>query len=81
MVICGEARGTLTVFDHLSFHKYTFEDVPLNRDIFLMSERWMDEYERAWIKTFEGGDGDPYRVGYISHAAASGSNLTLGTLA
>jgi hypothetical protein len=41
----------------------------------------MDEYERAWIKTFEGGDGDPYRVGYISHAAASGSNLTLGTLA
>lgn len=54
-------------FRHHEFRTRSFEDVPLNRDVFLMDERWLPEYEAARIEMFNGGD---YRaVGYISYAA------------
>jgi len=55
------------LFSHPFFHKYTFENIPLDEDVFLMDEKWMAEYEAAMVGMFIGG---VYPVvGYISYAA------------
>lgn len=64
-------HSTPRPFDHPSFHAYGLDGVPLGRDLFLMDEIWMIEFAREWIKTAGGQDGDPYSVGYISHASAT----------
>jgi hypothetical protein len=56
------------MFTHPKFQKYDFQDVPLDQDIFLMDEKWMVEYEQAWVEVFNGGNYE--NVGYISYAAA-----------
>ena len=58
------------MFDHSGFRKYSFHEIPLERDLFLMSEKWMVDYEKAWREVFAGSDRNPYEVGYISYAAA-----------
>jgi len=56
------------LFDHVDFDRYSFEKIPLDRDLYLMDEKWMAEYEQALLKLFNGG---PYEtVGYIAYAAA-----------
>ncbi len=55
------------MFDHADIEKYRIEEVPLDRDLFLMDEKWMADYERALLKGLAGGDWD--NVGYISYAA------------
>lgn len=46
---------------------YAFEDVPLDRDIFLMQEKWIPEYEQYIEDVYSYKNPDP--VGYISYAA------------
>jgi hypothetical protein len=57
------------LFDHPGFRKYTFEDIPIEQDIFIMDIKWAAEHEAAWIKLLDEGEQfDP--VGYIGYAAA-----------
>jgi hypothetical protein len=56
------------VFDHAYIDKYTFEEIPLDQDLYLMDEKWMREYDAALTSLLSGGDFD--NVGYISYAAA-----------
>src|SRR5262245_57642040 len=58
------------MFDNFNFRKYDFSEIPLNRDIYVMGEQWISEYERAWLEAFEGSDRSAYEVGYVSFAAA-----------
>lgn len=54
-------------FTHPQFEHFEFEAVPLNRDVYLMDEQWLPEWEGAYLKFF---DGEEYQnVGYISYAA------------
>jgi len=54
-------------FTHPQFEHLEFEAIPLNRDVFLMDEQWLPEWEAAYLDFFEGKE---YRnVGYISYAA------------
>lgn len=46
---------------------YKFEDVPLDRDIFLMQEKWIPAYEQYIEDVYLLKNPDP--VGYISYAA------------
>lgn len=55
------------MFDHFDIEKYAIEDVPLDRDLFLMDEKWMTDYERALLKGLAGGEWD--NIGYIAYAA------------
>jgi hypothetical protein len=55
------------MFEHELFTKYPFEDVPLNRDVYLMDEQWLDQYEASMVVVFNGAEYD--NVGYISYAA------------
>ncbi len=33
------------MFDHDLIEKHSFENIPLDRDLYLMDEKWMLEYE------------------------------------
>lgn len=57
------------MFDHPNFDNYSFEEIPLDRDIYLMDERWLAEYEQSMLRLFA-GEPDDEPVGYISYAAA-----------
>jgi hypothetical protein len=54
------------MFDHEDIEKYEIEDIPRDRDIFLMDEKWSVPYERALLKLLSGGEYE--YVGYISYA-------------
>lgn len=54
-------------FTHPQFQHFAFEAVPLDRDVFLMDESWLPDWEAAYLEFFEGKE---FRnVGYISRAA------------
>jgi hypothetical protein len=60
------------LFEHDNFDHYAFEDIPLNRDLFLMDEVYIKEYEDAMLALFRG---DEYKnVGCISYIAARKKN-------
>lgn len=58
------------MFEHSEIEKYRIEEVPLDRDIYLMDEKWMADYELALLKGLAGGDWD--NIGYVSYAAVRG---------
>lgn len=64
-------------FTHPCFRNFALKDIPLKRDLYLMDEVWLAEWEAEYIKLAESeGDyedegGDPYGIGYISRASAS----------
>lgn len=57
------------MFDDSDIDKYAFEEIPLDRDCFLMSEIYMKEYEEAMTKMLRGEECNPYEVGYVSPVA------------
>lgn len=56
------------MFTHERYDIYTFENTPLNRDIFIVDEVYMKEYDRMMTKFFEGADYDA--IGYVTPVAA-----------
>jgi hypothetical protein len=54
-------------FSHPEFRTYSFENLPLNRDVFLMDEQWLREYEAARIEMFNRRSDRV--VGLVSYAA------------
>lgn len=56
------------MFEHEYFDVSSFEDVPPNRDCYLMDECYLQEYEASILDVFAGKGGDP--IGYISYSAA-----------
>lgn len=56
-----------TLFSHQQFQVFPIEEVPLNRDVFLMDEQWMYAWEKSCLALFSGKKFP--NVGYISYAA------------
>jgi hypothetical protein len=42
------------VFDHPLIQIYEFEHIPVGRDLNLMDEKWMVEFEAALVKSVDG---------------------------
>lgn len=63
------------MFDHELIEKHPFEAIPLNRDLYLMDEKWMPDYEKALLTLFGGGEYNA--VGYIAYAAARAKTADL----
>lgn len=57
------------MFKREDFGRTLFENVPLGRDLYVMDEKWISDFEREWMKHFTGQDADLV-VGYISRAVA-----------
>ena len=55
-------------FSHRLFTSLGFEEVPLNTDLYLVDEKWLREWEAAWVQFVEGGEFQ--NVGYVSEAIA-----------
>jgi len=54
-------------FTHPQFEHFEFEAVPRDRDVYLIDERWIPQWENAYLDLFKG---EEFRnVGYISYAA------------
>lgn len=51
-------------FAHPDFDRFDFSEIPVNRDVCLMDECWIDDYEKALISLFEGGNYE--EIGYIA---------------
>ena len=62
------------LFENSNFDRYSLDEIPLDRDCYLMSEEFIDEYEKSLLKVFSGGEYEP--VGYISYAAVRAINDT-----
>lgn len=56
------------MFEHNRYDNYAFEDTPLNRDIFIVDEVYLEEYDRMMTNFFEGGDYE--YIGYITPVSA-----------
>lgn len=59
------------MFDHHDIEVLGISDVPLDRDIYLMDEVWMEAYAAALKTCLAGGDFE--NVGRISYASAHGA--------
>lgn len=72
----------MTAFNHPSFQVYGITDLPLNRDIYMMDEIYLHEWEIENIKRFQQDDAaDPYGIGYItpihvSEVTSSGAEVS-----
>jgi hypothetical protein len=59
------------LFDDEKFDHYLFEDIPLDRDIYLMDEKFLVEYNEMMTKFLDDPKNNEYSpVGYISNIAA-----------
>jgi hypothetical protein len=59
------------MFTHPLFQKIRVVDIPLDADLIIMEEKWIADYEREWIRVFDGeGSADPYTVGFVTRVAA-----------
>lgn len=69
-------------FTHASFEVYEITDLPLYRDIYMMDEVYLQEWEEENIKRFkQEEEADPYSVGYItpihvSEVTSSGAEIS-----
>lgn len=58
------------MFEDSRFDRYQYEDTPLNRDAYLVDEKYAAEYEAMYLSIFAGGE---FRsVGYVSFVAVRG---------
>ena len=60
------------MFKHEYFDVYSFENVPLNRDCYLMDECYIQEYEASMVDVFADKGGDS--VGKVGSVAARKAN-------
>ena len=63
------------MFEHEKFDKYEFEDIPLDRDLYIMDESYMHEYEKSMTAFFEGNSSE--NVGYVGCVAARSVNANV----
>jgi hypothetical protein len=56
------------MFDHPDFNIYSFNDIPRDRDCFLMDESYIEEYENSLLRIISGSAYEA-PVGFISYAA------------
>jgi len=56
------------LFEHDLYDNYEFEDTPLNRDIFIVDEVYLEDYDRMMMEFFEGADYE--YIGYVTPVAA-----------
>ncbi|RYZ89044.1 hypothetical protein [Noviherbaspirillum suwonense] len=57
------------MFENSDIDKLTFEEIPLDRDCYLMSEIYMKEFDEALEKMLRGEECSPYKVGYVSQVS------------
>lgn len=60
------------MFNQNLFDQYSFEEIPLDCDIYVVDEIYMNEYENMMLRFFEGAEYEP--IGSVSFVAARNIN-------
>ncbi|HEC13942.1 MAG TPA: hypothetical protein ENI80_11985 [Acidiferrobacteraceae bacterium] len=60
------------MFNHELFDNYNFEEVPLDRDIYVADEIVFAKYENSMLRFFEGAEYE--HIGYVSYVATRAVN-------
>jgi len=60
------------LFNHEMFDNYSFEQIPLDRDLYVVDEIYLREYENSMLRFFEGAEYE--YIGYVSYVAARAIN-------
>lgn len=56
----------MAAFSNYSFKTFALDELPLQRDTWIMDETYMAEWESVWLKCFAGDEeASPYEVGFI----------------
>jgi hypothetical protein len=58
-------------FTHRLFDKYAYDQIPCHRDVYLVSDEYLDAFERYWLQTFDTGKAEPEFPWYVTYAAVS----------
>ncbi len=61
------------MFDHKYFDVYKYNEIPLDRDCYIMDQKYIEEYEESLLKSFNGENSEP--VGYIGYVAVNKIHL------
>ena len=57
----------MALFSSYSFQQFTFDELPLGRDTWIMDEAYIGEWEAEWLKNVHGDvEASPYEIGYIT---------------
>lgn len=60
-------KSDMAHFTDYSFQKFTLDELPLGRDIWVLDEAYISEWEEEWLKTIRGDENaSPYEVGYVT---------------
>ena len=66
------------MFTHTDFRSLPFESVPVNRDVYLMDQRWMQDYEASRLRLFSGGgDSQVGQIGFVAVRSIGTESLEL----
>ena len=57
------------MFENSDIDKYTFDEIPLDRDCLLMSVNYIEEFNESLEKMLRRDECNPYEVGYVSPVA------------
>lgn len=57
------------MFENSDIDKYTFDEIPLDRDCLLMSVNYIEEFNESLAKMLRRDECNPYEVGYVSPVA------------
>ncbi len=61
------AQKAMPPFSSYLFEKFTLDELPLQRDTWIMDENYIEEWEEVWLKSMGGDEhASPYEVGYIT---------------
>lgn len=60
------------MFTHDEYDIYTFENIPKDRDVYILDEIYIDEYDQMMVQFFNGSD--CYHVGYVMPVAVRKTN-------
>lgn len=67
MATIAVSDSGVAFFANYSFQTFTLEELPLQRDTWVMDEAYMGEWETVWLKSINGDEkASPYEVGFIT---------------
>lgn len=70
------------MFEHNKFEKYCFEEIPLNQDLYIMDEIYINDYESSFLNFFNGEEFEIIgQVGFILARKINDNSIELSLYA
>ncbi len=57
------------MFEHEYFDKYSFDEIPIGSDLYMMYEIYFEDYEKSFLEFFDDNEKEYKHIGYVSYIA------------